>query len=521
MRFIVTCILTILVITAAFGQVGIGTQTPNSSAQLDVTSTDKGLLPPRMTSAQRDAIANPPAGLMIFNTNTQSLEIFTTYGWYGIQKQIPERKLLGAGNTEKAYSFQPTNDGGYIVAGTTNSTAGGDVTSDNHGGSSTDFWIVKLDANRNITWNKTLGGISTETASSIQQTTDGGYIISGTALSSSNGDVTDLNHGGGGDYWIVKLNELGNISWNKLLGGNGFDQANSISQTADGGYIIAGSSASSANGDVTSINHGSNDFWIIKLDNEGNIKWNKLLGGTGSDIATSIQQTEDLGYIVAGYSTSPAGGDITGPNHGLQDYWIVKLNASGNIEWNRLLGGNKYEFAYSIKSTTDGGYIIAGSSSSSANGDVTGANHPGPPGTDLITNDYWIVKLDASGKTDWNKLIGGSGTDDIPQSIQAIADQEYIVTGYSNSSASGDVTGINHGGYDYWIVKMNRFGDIIWKKLLGGSGDDQAYSIVQTADGGYIVAGFSSSNANGDVTGLNHGDTDVWIIKLDSNGYLY
>ena len=227
------------------------------------------------------------------------------------------------------------------------------------------------------------------------------------------------------------------------------------------------------------------------------ISWQKSLGGSGYDRATSIQQTSDGGYIVAGNSSS-IDEDVTG-NHGNSDYWIVKLNSVGSIVWQKSLGGSGNDSATSIQQTSDGFYIVAGSSSS-INGDVTG-NHGGV--------DYWIVKLDSLGSILWQKSLGGSGND-YAQSIQQTSDGGYIVAGYS-TSINGDVTG-NHGNSDYWIVKLNHVGSIVWQKSLGGSGFDYAWSIQQTSDGGHIVAGYSTS-INGDVTG-NHGDYDSWIVKL-------
>ncbi|MDZ4794146.1 MAG: hypothetical protein SGI83_07695 [Bacteroidota bacterium] len=492
------------------GQVGIGTATPDASAKLDVNSTSSGFLPPRMTTAQRDAIAGPVPGLMIFNSSTQTIDFYTLYGWSSIKVAIAGgNKLLGGNGDESSPSIQKTSDGGYIVAGSSTSSANGDVTGTLHGiFGNQDIWIVKLNATGTIVWNKLLGGNNAEVAYSVQQTTDGGYIVAGFSSSSATGDVTGVNHGGR-DYWIVKLDGSGNIVWNKLLGGNYAEEAYSIVQTTDGGYIVAGYSQSSANGDVTGTNHGSSDYWIVKLDNSGNIVWNKLLGGNLTDLAYSIVQTTDGGYIVTGNSTSSANGDVTGTNHGSSDYWIVKLDNSGNIVWNKLLGGSDTDITYSIQQTTDGGYIVAGESFSSANGDVTGTNHG--------VQDYWIVKLDGSGNIIWNKLLGGSGND-ITKSIVQTTDGGYIVAGYSASPANGDVSGVNHGGYDYWIVKLDGSGNIVWNKLLGGSGNDIAYSVQQTADGGYIVAGTSYSSSNGDVTPTNHGSGDFWIIKLDANG---
>lgn len=208
-----------------------------------------------------------------------------------------------------------------------------------------------------IEWGKSLGGNYIELSPDIYQTSDGGYITAG-ASNSQNGDVTG-NHGSL-DYWVVKLESNGNIQWQKSFGGTADDQAHSVRQTADGGYIVAGSTEST-NGQVTG-NHGNNDYWVIKLDASGSLEWQKTLGGSSNDIARSVRQTSDGGYIVAG-SSSSSNGDISG-NHGGSDYWIVKLTSTGNIQWEKSLGGNNSDDASSIAQTTDNGYIIAGTSSS-------------------------------------------------------------------------------------------------------------------------------------------------------------
>jgi hypothetical protein len=296
--------------------------------------------------------------------------------------------------------------------------------------------------------------------------------------------------------------ELINIDWQKLLGGSGNDVAPFIQQTTDGGYIIAGRSDSD-DGDVSG-NHGLADYWIVKLTSTGEIDWQKSLGGSGDDWAYSIQQTTDGGYIVAGWSWSNDG-DISG-NHGGVDYWIVKLTSTGDIDWDKSLGGSGADFAFFIQQTTDGGYIITGWSTSN-DGDAT-VNHGG--------EDYWIVKLTSTGEIDWQKSLGGSG-DDGASCIQQTNDGGYIVAGYSNSN-DGNVSG-NHGGIDYWIVKLTSSGDIDWQKSLGSSGEENRWAhipIQQTTDGGYVMAG-SSDTDDGDVSEIR-GGYDYWIVKLTTTG---
>jgi len=361
-----------------------------------------------------------------------------------------------------------------------------------------------------IEWQRCLGGISDDKAYSIQQTDDGGFIVAGYTYS-KNGDVLENN--GRYDYWIVKLNNLRVIKWQKCFGGKGSDCAYSIQQTDDGGFIVAGETSSN-DGDVSG-NHGKIDYWVVKLNSSGDIQWKKCFGGKGIDKAYSIQQTDDGGFIVAG-ETSSNDGDVSG-NHGKIDYWVVKLNSSGDIEWKKCFGGKGSDKAYSIQQTDDGGFIVAGYTGSN---DVDVSGYHG-------YSDYWIVKLISSGDIEWQRCLGGTGNDGA-YSIQQTNDGGFIVAGYTMSDDGGDVSG-NHKydkynyvlkknyayvSYDYWVVKLNIWGNIEWQKCLGGKGIDKAYSIQQTDDGGFILAGYSSSN-DGDVSGY-HGFSDYWIVKLSS-----
>ena len=408
------------------------------------------------------------------------------------QPNIEWQRSLGGSEDEYAKSIQQTNDFGFIITGYTNSNDG-DV-SVNYGAA--DYWVIKLDASGNLSWQRSFGGTYSDEANSIQQTDDGGYIVAGSS-ESNDGYVSGNN--GGKDYWIVKLDTSVNLSWQTSLGGSNNEVPHSIQQTNDFGYIVAGVSTSD-DGDVSG-NNGSGDCWIVKLDVSGNLSWQRSLGGSGWDQANSIQQTDDGGYIVAGFSTSNDG-DVSGSN-GFLDSWIVKLDVSGNITWQKSLGGSNDEVAYSIQQTSDGGYIVAGASNST-NGDVSGNNG---------AEDSWIVKLDGSGNISWQRTLGGSGND-WAETIEQTTDGGYIVGGMSNSN-DGDVSG-NNGDYDIWIVKLDVSGNITWQESLGGSNVDIAYSIQQTSDGGCIVAGASNSN-NGDVSG-NNGMDDYWIVKLGPFG---
>jgi hypothetical protein len=406
-----------------------------------------------------------------------------------VAPQIQWTKCLGGNYIEQSYSIKQTLDSGFIAVGNTHSNDG-DVTGF-HGYS--DSWVVKLKPSGEIQWQKALGGSNLDDGMDIQLTRDGGYIVAGITYS-DNGDVSGLH--GGSDCWIVKLDSLGNIQWQKPLGGAGYEAAFSIKETSDGGYICAAVS-DSANGDVTE-NHGKYDCWIIKLDILGNIQWQKSMGGSNDDWAVSIIQTNDGGYAIAGY-TSSNDGDIL-YNHGSEDYWIIKLDSMSNVQWQKTFGGSGYDAAQSIIQTQDGTYIIAGSAGSN-DGDVT-LNHG--------MSDYWVIKLNEYGNLIWEKTFGGTDQEQIWGSICQTSDGNYVVVGLSDG-ADGDVT-YNHGGYDYWIVKFNPSGKILWQESLGGSMSDYPTEIKQTIDSGYIISGFTWSN-NGDVSG-NHGNWDYWIVKL-------
>jgi len=348
-----------------------------------------------------------------------------------------------------------------------------------------------------IDWQKCLGGTGNEAAFSVEQTSDGGYISAGYS-DSNDGDVSG-NHGSN-DYWVMKLDANSNLEWQKSLGGSSIDQANSVKQTIDGGFVVAGYTYST-NDDVTG-NHGSSDYWVVKLGTAGDLIWQKTLGGSSDDGANSIQQTDDGGFIVAGYSSSN-NDDVSG-NHGMWDYWIVKLDSSGNLTWQKSLGGTNNDVAYFIQQTDDGGYVISGYSESN-DGDVAGNNG---------ARDYWIVRLDTGGELVWQTHLGSSGYDEA-FGVQQTSDG-FLVAGFAGSN-DFDVSG-NHGGYDYWIVKLDSSGSMLSQTCFGGTNTDQAFSLNQTTGGGFVVAGQSLST-NGDVTG-NHGGYDFWIVKIDADATL-
>jgi len=418
------------------------------------------------------------------------------------------QNTIGGNEREGVRTIKETNDGGKIIAGVSESNASGDKTENSQG--EDDLWIVKLDASGAIEWQNTIGGNSQEKIQSrgtvILLTTDGGYLVACDSNSNISGDKTE-NSNGEFDYWVVKLNATGEIEWQNTIGGSDVEIFGSISNTSDGGYILGGTSDSGISGDKTENSKGGADYWVIKLNSSGNIEWQNTIGGNGSDLLEEVKTTTDGGFILGGWSASGISGDKSEASIGFTDYWIVKLDSLGNIEWENTIGGDDFEYFSQIFQTNDGGYIVSGDSQSNISGDKS-ENSNGE-------NDFWIIKLNNLGEIEWENTIGGNDLDSRPI---AFPSQEggYIVAGSSWSNISGDKTENSKGDEDFWILKLNDEGQIEWQKTIGGSGSDWIFDIIQNNDSSYTIAGNSYSNISGDKTENSQGESDYWIINFST-----
>jgi len=415
------------------------------------------------------------------------------------QPQLEWSKPYGGSEFDHFYAFRQTTDGGYIAAGLSYSV-GGEVTNQLGEG---DFWIIKTDADGEVIWQKFYGGTKTDIPYAIQQTTDGGYVVAGQSAS-NDGALSDPQ--GAEDCWVVKLDTEGNLQWEQSFGGNGFDTARYVEETEDGGYILVGWTAS-VTCDIT-VSQGTTDYLVVKLNASGETEWKKTYGGSGYDEAYALRQTADGGYIVIGSGSS--GGQISAP-HGNEDYWIVKLDTSGNIQWEKSLGGTNRDSGRMIETTNDGGYIASGYTTSN-DGQVS--FHHG-------SSDIWVVKINETGLIEWQRALGGASSEyALGTGIKQTSDGGYIVSG-ATGSIDGDVMGnhgmmipANFGLQDGWIVKLSTLGEVQWQRPLGGSNYDTIYSVSETADGGYALAGGSPSD-DSDLP-FNYGDYDGWILKFSS-----
>ncbi len=394
-------------------------------------------------------------------------------------------------------------DGGYLLGGDSMSGATGDKTQGSWGGS--DYWIVKVDANGVKQWDRRFGGTGTDMCQSVQPTPDGGYIVGGFSSSGADGDKTEASRGGT-DYWIVKVDSTGAKQWDRRFGGSGTEELCNVFPTADGGYLLCGSSFSGIEGDKTEASRGGADFWIVKTDAAGIKQWDRRFGGANQDYPGQALQTADGGFVIAGESYSGAEGDRTEASRGGPDYWIVKTDAAGTKQWDRRFGGDGFEMDCVVQPTADGGYILGGHSLSGISGDKTEATRG--------AQDYWIVKVDANGAKQWDRRFGGS-EDDYGRAVQQTADGGYILCGDSISGVNGDKTESVRGALDYWIVKTDANGRKRWDRRFGGTGGDYNCCVaLQTVDGGYLIGGHSMSGLGGDRTEDSRGARDIWILKI-------
>jgi gliding motility-associated-like protein len=400
-------------------------------------------------------------------------------------------RLLGGSSEELGFDCLEASDGSIMIVGDTYSTDG-DVTSNNGG---QDLWVLKLSPLGAIIWQQTYGGSNTELGGQMQETADGGFILQ-VVTTSEDGDVVGFHPGSGTqDEWLLKINSSGNVEWSRALGGSGLDSGGRLILTADGGFLASFSSTESNDGDVTNY-HGTGDCWLVKLSATGTIEWSRTVGGSQREFGTDVLEQSNGDIMLLG-TTASSDGDIA-HNQGGYDVLLARLSSSGTLLWERTYGGSLYDDCRSLVQTLDGGFILTGSSSSS-DGDLS---------TNQGEQDVWLLKVDANGSPEWQRSFGGALSEF--GFLTEEADGGFLLSGYTYSN-NGDVQASN-GGRELWFVKFSSVGDLLWQRCLGGSNEDWGYLQTRTSDGGYVAFGYTYSN-DGDVSG-NHGQRDMWVVKL-------
>jgi hypothetical protein len=356
---------------------------------------------------------------------------------------------FGGLEDDGAISIIQTSDGGFAVTGRTGSYGAGDA----------DIWLVKTDGDGKPIWNITYGGVLADIAFSVIQTEDGGFVLAG---------VTSSFGAGGRDFWVVKTDVNGQHEWNQTYGGPEDDVFRAIVQTTDGGFALLGGTRSY--GVV-----GDQDWWLLKIDSNGQEEWNRTFGGSGNERGLSMVHTADGGFALVGGTTSYGVGGT--------DYWLIKTNATGDPEWNQTYGDTFDDFPNALTQTTDGGFVLAGAFMSYG-----------------AVRDIWLVKTDASGQHEWNYTYGGALGENCHWIIQS-ADGGLIFYGWTESRGAG--------GLDVWLVKTDFEGQMEWNQTFGGGSDDWGTSMLQTEDGEYVLTGFTRS--------FGPGNLDFWLIKVSES----
>lgn len=366
-----------------------------------------------------------------------------------VRAQVTFGRAYGGANEDVGNSVVQTLDGGFVVVGHTLSFGAG----------RSDVYLVKTDAAGDTLWTRTYGDSLDDAGLSVRETQDSGYVIVGS--------TTPLGSTGWSDVYLIKTDSLGDTLWSKTFGGSGIDAGSSVQQTSDLGYVIAGY--------TYSMGAGGADFYLIKTDSSGNLLWMRTYGGAYGDEAFAVQQTNDNGYIIVGYTGS------FGTSH--LDFYLVKTDSLGDTLWTRTYGTSGDDWGYSVDQTSDGGYIVAGAAS-------------GPGFYDL-----YLVKTDSSGDTLWTRTYGTDGLEGA-WSVEQTRDGGYIVAGLTDAYGAGS--------YDVYLVKTDSTGDSLWTRSYGGPDYDEGFSVQQTSDDGYIIAGRTDS--------YGAGGSDVYLVRTDSQG---
>ena len=349
---------------------------------------------------------------------------------------------FGGSLTDYAEVIVETSDGNFLLGFSSSSSISGNKTVNTNG--DLDYWIVKVDAAGTILWQATYGGADSEELLGIKELSDGSFILAGHSRSNISGDKTENSYGSW-DYWVVKISSTGTVVWETTIGGDSFDKLYDLEVLTNGQIVLCGHSYSDISGNKTTPSFGEEDVWLVWLDEDGDFIQEEVFGGTNSELFPSLINTPG-GLYISCSSISDQSGLKSENSVGGTDYWICKISHSGNLIWDKTIGGSQNESSGKIVLTADYQIVVQGSSFS----DVSGVKTENSNGF----SDYWLVGLDTSGNFVWDKTIGGSGYDTGIGVIEK-ADNNYILFGYSDSNISGDKDEVCRGAEDYWIVEVS------------------------------------------------------------------
>ncbi|WP_291132369.1 T9SS type A sorting domain-containing protein [Flavobacterium sp. UBA7682] len=428
-------------------------------------------------------------------------------------------KSYGGKHADYLFDVVPTPDYGFLLAGSSLSKKTGNKTEDNRG--DLDYWVWKMDEKGDLDWQRSFGGKGQDVLRSVLLTNDGGFLLAGSSQSSEGLDKKGKANGGN-DFWIIKLNAAGVEEWQRTIGGSGQDELSTALKTLDGGFILAGSSSSGLSGDKKAKNFGGLDYWVVKIDGKGTIVWQNTFGGIYNDELRSVALTEDGGYILGGSSNSPESGNKTERGLGQGDYWIVKLDDKGKLEWQKGIGGTSDDQLSVVCQTSEGNYILGGSSSSESSESKSKGNESGI--------DFWVVSIDKKLEILWQETYNISKVD-VLTSLVENDDMTILLGGYGQGEPfkkkelrgkrQEDVGVVKKGTGDYVAIKISEKGEELWRKEVGSDGQDVLVKVIEVRDGGYLMAGTSKTiqTVDGRVKATGNkssgkGSNDFWVVKL-------
>jgi hypothetical protein len=354
-----------------------------------------------------------------------------------------------------------------------------------------------------VAWERSFGGSDYEYITQLQQTPDGGYILGGQSRSGADGNKTSTNYGLY-DIWIVRINAQGRKLWERSFGGSGDDGLSTIALCTDGGFIVGGISDSPPSGNKTSPNYGSFDYWMLRLDASGNRLWERTFGGSERDFLGGMAQTTDGGFTVVGDSRSGISGNKASPNLGYagsSDLWVLRLDANGQTLWERTFGDNDNDSGGGVQPTSDGGFMITGQTSAGA----------------LGLYDGWLLRLDGDGNKLWERTYGGDQHEAF-WGLVPTTEGGFFIGGSSTSPPGGNKTSAAFGGPDYWVLRVNATGDVLWQQTFGGNAEEYLTALRLTPDGGIVFGGSSQSPASGNKRTPHSGQRDWWVVRLAADG---
>lgn len=421
---------------------------------------------------------------------------------------ILDENIYGSSSIEYLNEILLAEDGRLIIAGRSSSGLIEGWKSQTTRGSA-DFWVVNAEKNGDILWDKTYGSSGADILSDILLLEDGGYLLAGSSDSNAGHEKTEDRRGpvSNEDYWIVKIDEDGNKIWDRTYGGELDDYLASVVALPDGGFLLGGSSTSFASYDKSQDHHWEHDYWLVRTDAEGDILWDKIYGGkgenfTGDDYLTKILPLENNRFLLFGRSESDAGYEKSEESRGRYDFWVVMIDDAGNKIWDRTYGGTGDELPGDAIALDDGGFLLGGYSNSAPGGEKSA-----PAGAE---GDYWVLRLNAEGEPLWDQTYRSDGLDYLAK-LHQTSDGGFLAFGFSFGDASFEKTTANRGDEDGWVVRFDSTGRFLWDANLGGNDEDRLVSAIALSDQRFMLGFTSASDPGFEKTQEPRGRTDYWV----------